>query len=48
MEKGEQLSEGFLRDFIHDTFEPDGVPVDIESATILGETCPVRAIMRTA
>lgn len=48
VEKGEQLTEGFPRDFIHDTFEPDGVPVDIESATMLGETCPVRAGMRTA
>lgn len=37
VEHGEQLTEGFLRDFIHDTFEPDGVPVDIESATIPGE-----------
>lgn len=37
VEPGEQFHKGFLRDFIHDTFEPDGVPVDIESATIPGK-----------
>lgn len=37
VEHGDRIHEGFLREFIHDTFEPGGVPVDIESATIAGK-----------